>query len=245
MLDRRQQERLIIEDIDIYVQMIFANYTKILDISLSGASFKADRRLNIGCNYMLKVEDKSKILNAKGTVIWSLLNEYKKGINGDIIPIYTAGMKFIDVSNEKFIEIANFIEDCKETIFIENYKKKVDEQIDAYKRSGLRHFVKVRINTPEDVLKDCYECFRVTELSLTNMCIESKQALEIEKRFVIELSFPDDKNINVRGYIASCCLRKYIVPEHYDIGIEFIDMSEKEKETLGEFILLHNNVEYR
>jgi hypothetical protein len=244
MLDRRQQERFRVNDIDIYVRMIFANYVKILDLSLSGASFKADKRLNIGCNYMLKVEDKGKILNAKGTVIWSLVNEFKKGINGDIIPIYTAGMKFIDVSNKKLIEIANFIEDCKATIFIEDYKKKINEQIDAYKRSGLRHFVKVRINTPEGVLKNCQECFRVTELSLTSMCIESKQALEIEKRFVIELSFPDDKNINVLGYVASCCLRKYIVPELYDIGIEFIDVSEKERENLGEFILLHN-AEYR
>lgn len=244
MLDRRQQERLTIEDVDIYVKMIFANYAKILDISLSGASFKADRRLNIGCNYMLQVEDKGKILNAKGTVVWSLLNEYKEGINGDIIPIYTAGMKFIDISNEKLIEIANFIEVCKNTIFIDDYKKKVDEQIDAYKRSGLRHFIKVRINTPEDLLKNRQECFRVTELSLTNMSVESKQALEIEKRLGIELSFPDDKTINVLGYVASCCLKKYILPELYDIGIEFIDVSEKEREKLGEFILFHN-AEYR
>lgn len=244
MLDRRQHKRFTLDDRDMCGNMVFANDVKILDISLSGLSFKADRRLNMGCNYLLKVKDKSRILNAKGTIVWSLINENKKGIHGDIIPIYTAGMKFTDVSNEKLIEIAKFIEDCKKTVFVGDHKKKLDEQVDAYKLSELRHFIRVRINTPEDLMKNYQECFRVKELSLTHMHIESKQALEIERKFNMKLSFPDDKTISVLGCVASCCVRKHIDPEHYTIGIEFIDMSEKDRETLREFIFLHN-IEYR
>ena len=89
MLDKRQYKRFTVDVMDMHSKMVLADDVKILDISLSGISLKADRRLNIGCNHMLNIEDKGNILTVKGKVIWSLLSENKDGKHGEIVPIYT------------------------------------------------------------------------------------------------------------------------------------------------------------
>jgi hypothetical protein len=50
MQDKRRHKRNILTLIDTHSRMVFANDVRILDMSLSGVSLKADRRMNIGCN---------------------------------------------------------------------------------------------------------------------------------------------------------------------------------------------------
>ena len=102
-------------------KMLMARYVKILDISVSGLSLKADRRLNIGSEYTLDIEGKGTVLKIKGIVVWSILGESIETPRGDFIPVYKAGMKFTDVSEEKMKEIENFIE---------LHKKEVDREED-------------------------------------------------------------------------------------------------------------------
>jgi hypothetical protein len=90
-------------------KMVLADTVRILDISRSGIALKADRRLNLGCTYIMSISTWNTILNVKGTVIWSLLSENKPGTRNDIVPVYTAGMKFTDVSQKKGKEIDAFI----------------------------------------------------------------------------------------------------------------------------------------
>jgi len=112
MQDRRRHKRFAMDIMDMKGKMMFARAVKILNISSGGILFKADRRLNIGRNYVLKLENKGEVLTIHGTVICSKLTESQKDPEGDIIPIYTAGMKFTKVSNEnKINEIINLIKD--------------------------------------------------------------------------------------------------------------------------------------
>ena len=50
MWDKIQYKRFAVDVKDMYSKIVLANDVKILDISLSGISMKADRRLNLGCN---------------------------------------------------------------------------------------------------------------------------------------------------------------------------------------------------
>ena len=96
--------------LEISGKMLLARYMKILDISASGVSLKADRRLNIGSEYSLRIEGMGKILQLKGTVIWSLLGESIETPVGAFIPVYKAGMSFMDVNEDKIDEIGKFID---------------------------------------------------------------------------------------------------------------------------------------
>ncbi len=68
--EKRHYERFIVDVMEINSKLIFANEVEILDISLGGVSVRVDRRLNIGNEYTLKIEDKSKAIFLSGAVVW-------------------------------------------------------------------------------------------------------------------------------------------------------------------------------
>jgi len=206
--------------------MMFANEVEILDISIGGISLRADRRMNIGADYSLKIRDKASVIPLKGTVVWSLLSGTKKSPDGGTVPLYTAGMCFQNLSSEKIGEIARFIaEHCQEH----------HEDDDMYCLSGLRFNIRYNIDAGETALLNYPEGYRVKKISLGGMLIESIHELEIEKRLPMELALPGDAVITFGGRVASCFLRSHEEPL-YDVGIEFVDMPDSDKERLAEFI---------
>jgi len=248
MWDKRQYKRFTVDVMDMHGKMVLADDVKILDISLSGISLKADRRLNIGCNHMLNIEDKGNILTVKGKVIWSLLSENKDGKHGEIVPIYTAGMKFADITKKKKKEIAEFIaahfnNGHEGSNFSDEQKKEGHKQVNVSKISGLRIFIKANINAPGELILNRNKNFRVKELSSTDMLMESKQPLEMESRLDMEILLPEHKPISVLGCVASCCTKKDKDSVNYDIGIEFLDMPEKDWELLSGFIFLYDHID--
>jgi c-di-GMP-binding flagellar brake protein YcgR len=210
--------------------MIFATDVTILDISLGGISLKADKRLNLGSEYIIKIRARDEMINLRGEVIWALLSEHRGTPNGDVIPIYKAGLKFTHLSNEKSSEIVKLIE---------NYKREVERDIFACQLYDKRLFKRLRIDTPEGatVLRR-YEGCKVKALSLSGMLMESESALNIEDRVPMKLTLAEDKTITFQGRVATCDLIAGQIPVFYDMGIEFLEMSEKDKDTLKEFISL-------
>ncbi len=229
MRERRQHKRFRVDVVEINGKMMLADEVKILDISIGGVSLTADRRLNMGGEYAIKLEDKGKVLTVKGTVVWSVLSGNKKGPDGEIIPVYTAGMKFVDVSDKKINEIADFIE---------NRKQETVKQAELYKISGFRHSVRVHIDAPERASLNSPENYRVKILSLGGMLIESEYALETESRLSMEITLPASESIKFLGRIASCRLVTGEETKHFDIGIEFADMSAEDRKRFSEFVFL-------
>lgn len=229
-MEKRRYKRYALDIYDVHGEMLFAKGLKILDISIAGISLKADKRTNIDREYTLKIIAKDQTLILKGKVMWSLLSENQEGAHGDIIPIYTAGLKFTDVSNEKMKEIINFIED---------HMRKKDRQKNIYKLSGLRLFTRFQIEaSKETTTLHCSESCEVKELSLGGMLIESEHPIEIKNKMPMELTFPQNKSITFQGRVASSLLIANTVPERYDVGVEFLEMSESDHEILVEFINL-------
>ena len=119
--DMRQNKRYKMDEMEIRTKMAFADEVVIQNIGLGGISVKADRRMNFGKEYLLKLESGKRNITAKGVVIWSLLSESRVDSKGNIIPIYSYGLKF---TNETKEQIKSFI------AFIEENKKGTDEQRD-------------------------------------------------------------------------------------------------------------------
>lgn len=234
MTERRRHTRFRMEVVDITGKMMFADDVNILDISIGGVSLKADRRLNIGHEYAVKMENSGRVLAVKGLVVWSVLSGNKEGARGDSIPLYTAGMKFIDVSDKKLEEIVNFIE---------KYEQGALMPISPYGTGGMRQSVRIRIDAQEKATVNFPENYKVKILSLGGMLVESERPVEIESRLSMEVFFPENTSITFLGRVASCRLVQDEKVELFHIGIEFIDMSEEHKEKLQEFVLSLNVVE--
>jgi c-di-GMP-binding flagellar brake protein YcgR len=229
-MENRRYKRYALDTYDIHGEMLFVKDLKILDISIAGISLKSDKRMNIDREYTLKIIAKDQTLILKGKVMWSLLSENQEGARGDIIPIYTAGLKFTDVSNEKMKEIINFIE---------KHMQEKDRQKNIYELSGPRLFTRFQIEaSAERPTLNFYEVCEVKKISLGGMLIESEHPIEIEIKMLMELTFPEDKVITLQCRVASSLLIANTVPERYDIGVEFLEISERDHEILVEFINL-------
>jgi hypothetical protein len=201
---------------------------KILDIGIDGICLKTEKRLNIGGEYTLKIKGKEKTLTVKGTVAWALLSENSVDSYGNIVPIYKAGMKFADVSKEKVNEIVHFIKE---------HRRDVDKLIDLYSLSGQRFYVKISIEDSEKAVLNYRGSYKIKSLSLGGMLIESEHPLEIERRFPMKVkTLTENSYIKFLGRVASCLLIKDDGIEHYDIGIEFIEMLQKDRKILVELI---------
>jgi hypothetical protein len=105
--DMRQYARYKMDETEIHVKLAFANEVKIHDISLGGLSFKTDRRINIGKEYHLKLAYNKSDIATKGIVVWSLLSNSQTDSKGNVIPIYSCGLKFTNETKEsEFIDLS-------------------------------------------------------------------------------------------------------------------------------------------
>jgi hypothetical protein len=231
MQNTRRYERYKANLIGINGRIILAKFVKILDISIGGLSLQTEKRLNIGNEYTLKIDSNKKVFTVKGIVVWSVLNNSIKDSKGNIVPIYTAGMKFTNVSDSKINEITDFVQTYKR-------ERDMDQKVNLFSSSGRRLYVRIHVTTPERAVLNYQEAYKVKNLSLGGMLIESSHSLDVESRLPMELLFPEDKSIAFQGRVASCIRKKGEDPVHYDIGIDFANITKKDKEILQEIISL-------
>jgi c-di-GMP-binding flagellar brake protein YcgR len=201
--------------------MVLATEVKVIDISISGISLKANRRLNIGSDYTLKLEGNDTI-SLRGTVIWSSLNETRKGSQGEMIPIYSAGMKFKDMSAERITELQYLIESHKL------------EEVNV--TGGTRQNIRFHIKDPENAILMYPDDYKVKTISLGGLLIECSRNFEIESRIPMEMFIHDDNTLKFVGRVASCQVKDKEGQKQYDIGIEFLDLTEKDRKVLSSFI---------
>jgi len=225
--DIRRFKRYSIESLKIRGRMILASTVDIIDISLSGISLKLDRRLNIGNDYALKLEGNGISISVKGTVVWAALHESRKSKSGDLVPIYSIGMKFNDVSKEKISDLITFIESHTTDKLAPGH---------VHRPSGLRFHMRFHVDPSGKAILTCTENYKVTEISMGGMRIESGNVLKVEEQVSMEIALPDNNQISVLGRIVTCIPIMGTETELYAIGIEFLNMPEDNGRQLEQFI---------
>jgi c-di-GMP-binding flagellar brake protein YcgR len=229
MSERRPHKRYKIDLLDVTSAMIQTSEAEIINISLGGIALRANRRLNMGEKYTLRIKSKDTGLNLKGIVIWSQISNIRKGPGGNTVPVYTAGIEFVDASDHKRNEIINFIET----------HKKEECVVDVKQLDNLRLYTRVQVYDPEKAfIIDQTESHKVKQLSFSGAQIECKHPMKVNNSIPMMISFTEDKFIVFHGMIASCRLIRNAYPKAYEIGIEFSKMAEREREILAEFIRL-------
>ena len=233
--NQRRYKRFNLDFIKVNGRMKFTSSVDIIDISRGGISLKTDRRLNIGSEYTLNIDEKGKLLSAKGVVVWSSLLESKKSSNGDFIPIYATGMEFKDVPEEKISELVSFIESHAE--------EKTDSRM-VHAQNGLRLHMRFHVTSNGKAILTCPENYMVKKISMGGMLIETDNALKVEEKLPMEISLPGNYIVSFLGRIASSTPLSEIYPEKFAIGIEFLNMPRDYYRQLNTFIsmLPHQNI---
>jgi len=225
--NERRYKRFTIGSMKIKGRLIFSKIVDIVDISLGGISLKADRRLNIGGEYILKIEEKGLHISVKATVIWASLHESVKSANGDLVPIYAVGMKFNEPSNEKISELIKFIAPAGQ---------KERSAGAAGIAKDLRLHMRLHISDNGKAVLDCPEDYSIRTISMGGMLIETGNVLTVEEKIPLEISLPENNSINFLARVVSCTPVIDRQPEAYAIGIEFLNMPPDNSRLLDRFI---------
>jgi hypothetical protein len=213
--ERRLHKRFVVEGME--GTLMFATDVEILNISINGVALKANRRLEIGREYTLKLEYMDKSASLNGFVVWSVLSELGKGPHNEKVPVYKAGMKFTNVISEKMASLLDFIEENK--VALEN-----------------RLMIRFDVKSPDKASLNGPHNYKVKKVSNGGMLIVIDMPLRVEDRLPMEIYLHGDKAIRVLGRVASCLEVSDESPMHYDIGIEFLEISQTDKAKFNEFI---------
>jgi Tfp pilus assembly protein PilZ len=222
MQEKRRHKRYNLDLADVNGKMGLTDKVEVLDISLGGVALKADRRLNIGKEYMIKLQEKGKTLDVKGIVVRSELSGIETRGHGETASIYTAGLVFKDGFVDK---IADFLRPIEQ-----NKKKNSPAVVDR------RFNVRFNITTPGKHILSYPLQFKVRSISLGGMLIQTQQSVEINSTIPMELSLNAGQAVTFVGRTIACTMTEIAGQANYDVGVEFTDLTDKDKALLKTFI---------
>ena len=213
--ENRRYPRYIVEDI--HGNVLYTSDIEVLNISVDGAAIETARRLEVNREYSFRINYRDISLSLKGNVVWALLTSRAKKDAQTSVPVYRAGIKFTDVLSEKTEALLKFIEENRE------------------KKSGIRPGgIRFKIANTKNITIDLAHKYSVKKISLSGMLVEAEYPLSLDDQYDIEL-FLNGSAITIVGRIAFCRESEAHLSQ-YDIGIEFVTLTDSEKELLRHFI---------
>lgn len=214
--EKRKYKRHVVDGL--HGNVLFPSDIQVLNISVDGAAIETSKWLDLNREYTLKIKFKESVLSLKGRVIWAVLTSKEKKASGEVIPIYRAGVKFTDVLNERTKMLMSFIEGHK----IRTLEKRF---------AGVRF----KISAPQNMQIDYPHKYEVKKVSLSGMLVDAEYPLDLDTNYDIEL-FLNANILNIVGRVANCVEVKSEKSAKYETGIEFIRLSDKDRELLGNFL---------
>ncbi len=214
--NKRRHPRFSVEGV--HGRMVFASRVEIINISMGGVALTADRRLNIGVEYSLRLEKDGHAVDLKGVVVWSTLSGLRRQPAGETAPEYSAGLRFSGLVSPELQSLLDFIDS----------NRVLEEQ----RLSGLRFL----IESPDRAVLQTPESYSVRLISRSGMLIETEHQLEMDHVYPMEILAPGGEPIHCKGRVASFFEVLDATPRHYEVGIEFVDLSADSVRRLEGFI---------
>jgi c-di-GMP-binding flagellar brake protein YcgR len=214
-VERRTHKRYAVEGIRGNVHCL--SDLKVIHISIDGAAIETTNRLEVNREYRFRIDYKDTPLNLNGFVTWSKLTRSEKRRSGESVPIYKAGVKFIGIMDKKAETLMSFIEENKVRT--------------PERRSGVRY----KISTSENIkIAYPYGC-DVKKISLAGMEIETEHPLVPDSTHNMEF-WLNEGAVHTAGRIVTCVEIPLENRTKYNMGVEFIKISDADSELLRNFL---------
>jgi hypothetical protein len=215
-IENRKNKRYVVQGLQ--GNLMYTSDLEILNISIDGAAIETTRRLELNREYIFKMQYNNTQLTLRGRVVWAVLVS-KKGRAESFLPRYRAGIQFADTLSEKQQILRRFIE--------ENRLRAMESRI-----GGLR----CKISNTRALKIDLPRKYQVRKISMSGMLVETDYPLDINAHFDIELLLKDAM-VSILVKVINCTQRSSLKTSPYDIGMEFITMSENDKNILQQLLL--------
>jgi len=165
--DRRQQKRVRLPET--HGSLVVSLDGTVLDISLSGMAVETNTRLAPLRTIRLRLGNGDRVLTVSGRVVWCFLHGTRATESGEQLPVYRAGIQFLDVLSPQAQELVRFLE-AHAIVTLET-----------------RLFGRFRIADNDAVEVSSSSMFRVVEIDTSGLTVESAAALEPRTGCEVEL----------------------------------------------------------
>jgi len=220
--EKRRYNRFIIENQNIHLRTFIATDIELLEISTGGACVKSRRSLKPGGDYIFKLETHEGMIPLRCHVVWENLHGNVRDENGNIIPIYIVGLEFKNATPEEIDGLNSFI------VSFVSPGPTVKEFL-----GGIRF----KLPSPENATIDGDRTYSISKISIGGLALVSDHRLEKDAVISFELVLSEkEPPILAKGRIASCTPISAGKHRGYDIGIEFVEMSDDSTKRLVSFI---------
>jgi hypothetical protein len=109
MEDKRTHKRIVMEGMDIQCKMLHAPEVHVLDLSMGGGRLVSPKRLHIGAEYSFVLSCNGESHPLKGVVTREKLVSILKADNGDVVPQYEVGIRFMDMKADDRGRLEGFL----------------------------------------------------------------------------------------------------------------------------------------
>jgi hypothetical protein len=223
MQNKRKHKRFKLDVLDLSSKLSLIGKVDITDISLGGVALKADRRLTIGKECLLMLGCEGKSVTVKGVVVRSELSGIEARADGEKATIYSVGILFRDESLGKVKDFLDSIEN--------NRKTQVQEQAGWF-YSDFRF----SITTPGEKVLNLLTQFSIKEISPLGVIILTNHRLRMDSMVLMELSVNAAEPASFMGKIVSCRMQQDEGQSGYDIGVEFAELTDRDRAMLKSLV---------
>jgi PilZ domain-containing protein len=228
---QRRHKRFKMDLIDINGKMSSAGKVGIIDISRGGVALKADRKLDIGKECLITLVHGEKRINVKGRVVRSELSGIEERAKGARVTVYSAGILFTEVPEDKIKDFLHSIE----------YAMKAELPGTANRHP---QHIWLCITTPSEKILNYPEHFNVIEIGLSGILIQTEQGMKVENMILIDFSVNGCSPVSFMARVTSCRMTKDKDQAYYETRAEFIDLTERDRTLLIKFIDCFADEEY-
>ncbi len=217
---KRRYERFAVGDRDLTAKAALADIIELCNISTVGCCIVTTKTLKPGDNVLLKLPHEKVSSPLKCTIIWERAED-EAAAEGQTANLRKAGLKFSDLDTGTLVRIKDFMR----LVGIPSDQKLEDGLRPSPLRYSIFTHEKARMNYPTT--------FPVKKISLGGMLVETESDLDAGERYPMALYLPEgDRPVRFRGRVAS----KVPTAGGFDIGVEFCDMSDDDRDRLASFI---------
>lgn len=191
---------------------------RVVNVSLGGMALETHSYLQFGRAYTLKLEGSGRSLSLTGTVAWCSLRRTTRTSEGEVLPVYRAGLKFEALSGERSRDLWSLI---RRHALVE-----IEDSV-------LGRF---KVDLPANARMGSSYDFSVRKISLSGLLIETDFEPQIDERFDLQIQL-GARRWATRARVASIPLiGRKSEGELTQVGLEFCELDSTRKSQLASFI---------
>jgi c-di-GMP-binding flagellar brake protein YcgR len=210
---------------------------RLRDVSLSGVGFESEGRVAPARNYRLRLSSaEGEELDRQGRLVWSHLYTTRRDADGEVHPVFRAGLLFDDRSVGATSELYDFIRrhagngdgNGDETA-------PPDAALEEDRFSTERNATRYHLERIEELQLDTDYEFLVRTLSLSGMLIETEHPLPKRTCVELVLEMPEGE-LRGRGRVVSTERTLEGDRHRHAIAVEFLELDPADRERLERYL---------